>query len=529
MPVPPVITFSKLSFTWPDGAAVLADLDGVFGVGRTGLVGNNGAGKSTLLRLIAGQLSPTGGSVHATGPVAYLRQRTTPEPEARLIDLLGFGATFDAITAVEGGSCEPELFDQIGNDWDLCARAVASLAEVGLPTDLTRPAAELSGGESSLAALIGVRLARAPITLLDEPTNNLDRPSRLRVHQLIDSWRGSLVVVSHDAELLEMMDATAELRAGRLTNFGGPYSAWLAALEADQLVAAQTLRTATQQFRAQQRQASAAEVKIAGAKRKGKKDLANRRILKVVANDRRNSAERSAGTIRARQQARLEQARAAVEAAEQSLRQDERIRVDLPPLQVPAGRRLAVLRGSDGREFVLQGADRVGLTGVNGVGKSTLIGQLFNGQRKLGPTAVALSPRLGLLRQADDLDDRAEVLGALHSVASAATETELRNRLARFRLRGEVVRRPIGSLSGGERFRLALAMLLLADPPAELLVLDEPTNGLDAESVTELTDALASYQGALLVVSHESRFLERLQLGQTLELLPDGRLVPLET
>lgn len=519
------ISFSDLSFAWPDGELAIEALTGSIGTTRTGLIGRNGAGKSTLLRLIAGELTPTSGMLKVTGRVSYLPQRPLRPARSRLVDLLGFGREFDAIEAVEAGSVDPELFDLIGSNWDLPARAVAQLAEVGLPGDLARPLAQLSGGEVTLAAVVGIGLTRAPITLMDEPTNNLDRAARRRLYSLIAQWRGALLVVSHDVELLELMETTAELRDGQLRAFGGPYSEWLDAMTAEQAAAEQTLRAAQQQLRVQQRQQRAIEQKLAHSQQQGRKDLANRRYLKVVANDRRNSAERSAGARRGRLQARLDGAREAAEQAEAGIRSDAPIRIDLPELVVPPGRRLATLTGVDERSFVIQGGDRVALIGANGVGKSTLLRQLFGGTRVQGARAQAQSQRLGQLAQVDDLADSSSVLAVLRDTAPASTDAILRNRLARFRLRGATVERPVGSLSGGERFRVALARVLLADPPAELLVFDEPTNGLDTASVDELVAGLAAYRGALLVVSHEPAFLARLDLHLTLELTSTGQLV----
>ena len=128
------------------------------------------------------------------------------------------------------------------------------------------------------------------------------------------------------------------------------------------------------------------------------------------------------------------------------------------------------------------------------------------------------------VRWIDDLDDSRTVLGNLEAVTSHVPPADLRKRLARLLLRGATIDRLVGTLSGGERFRVALALLLFADPPAQLLVLDEPTNNLDIHSVTRLVDALAGYRGALLVVSHDRGFLDRLDLARELELTGDGRM-----
>lgn len=536
MPALNAVVLDDLTFSWPDGTSVLAGLTATFGTGRTGLIGPNGTGKSTLLRLVAGELSPTHGTISVLGDVDYLPQTLTLDADATLADLLGVRAVRDAVRAIEAGDPDPAWFDLVGDDWDVEERSVAALAEVGLPTDLDRRVGALSGGEAVLAAVTGVRLRRSPVALLDEPTNNLDGSARERLYALIRGWRGALIVVSHDLALLELMDATAELREGGLVTYGGPYSEYAVAVAAEQEAARQALRTASQKLQIEKRQRIKEEQKIAHAERQGRKDWANARYTKGAINDRRNSAEKSAGSRRGMLDAKVDAAREAVEKAEARVRDDERIRLDLPDPGLPAGRRIATLTSADGTDIVIQGPERVALTGPNGIGKTTLLEQLVgarpagkgDGSHYLPPSradAVAHTARIGYLPQRlDGLDEDAGVLDNVQVAAPGVPPGVLRGRLARFLLRGDAVYRPVRSLSGGERFRVALARVLLADPPPELLVLDEPTNNLDLTSVEQLVDALSAYRGALLVVSHDRAFLDRIGLDAEFVLDETGGL-----
>jgi ATPase subunit of ABC transporter with duplicated ATPase domains len=365
-----------------------------------------------------------------------------------------------------------------------------------------------------LAAVAGVRLRGADIALLDEPTNNLDLASRERLYEVVRGWRGALVVVSHDLALLDLLDSTAELRDGGLTTFGGPYSAYRAWVEAQQQAARQALRTAEQVLTRERQERIKAEERFAHSERQGRKDRVNRKFVAMAANDRRNAAERSQGARRSAADAKVAAAREAVASAELVVRDDDRIRVDLPDPQVPRGRHMAQLPSTDGRDHVIRGPERVALVGPNGVGKTTLLEALL-------PT---LRVRVGYLPQRIVLDDEATVLDLLRGAAPHVPPAELRNRLARLLVRGDMVARRVRALSGGERFRVALAQLLLADPPPELIVLDEPTNDLDLASVEQLVAALAAYRGALLVVSHDRGFLRQLQLDAVLRLDPAGVL-----
>ncbi|MFJ6550508.1 ABC-F family ATP-binding cassette domain-containing protein [Microbacterium sp. NPDC091676] len=528
------VVLDRLSFTWPDGTVALDGVSGAFGAGRTGLVGRNGAGKSTLLRLIAGELAPTSGTLSASGEVAFLPQQLTLDVDRRVSDLLGVTAALDAVRAITAGDVDPAHFDAVGDDWDIEARAEASLAEAGLaPAFLDRTVGELSGGEAVLVAIAGIRLRRAPITLLDEPTNNLDRDARAALAAMVQSWKGTLIVVSHDLALLELMDDTAELYGRNLSVFGGPYSEWRAWLDAEQDAAKQAEVAAAQVLRKEKRQRIEAEVKLAHRARTAKKAEVEKRVPKIVAHGRKMAAEVSAGRLRTEVGAKEDAARAAHDAAGRRVRSDASMKIELPDPDVSRSRRIAEL-GDPERSWVIQGPERVALIGRNGAGKTTLLERLVSGvapdsgheaRERPELRVEALTDRIGYLPQrVDGLDEGLSVFANVAAAAPQVPEKELRNRLARFLIRGGTTDRPVSALSGGERFRVALARLLLTDPAPHLVVLDEPTNNLDLDTVDQLVEALRAYRGAVLVVSHDDAFLARLDLDLTLEIDADGGL-----
>ncbi|MFJ6429337.1 ABC-F family ATP-binding cassette domain-containing protein [Microbacterium maritypicum] len=546
------VILDRLTFTWPDGSVALDGVSGAFGSGRTGLVGRNGAGKSTLLRLMAGELAPTSGVVTASGEVAYLPQQLTLDVDRRVAELLGVSEALDAVRAISAGDVDPAHFDAVGDDWDIEARAEASLAEAGLPPDfLDRRVGELSGGEAVLVAIAGIRLRRAPITLLDEPTNNLDRDARAKLAAMVRAWKGTLIVVSHDLSLLELMDDTAELYAQTLSVFGGPYSEWRAWLDAEQDAAKQAEVTAAQVLRKEKRQRIEAEVKLAHRARTAKKAEIEKRVPKIVAHGRKMAAEVSAGRLRTEVGAKEDAARSVLDEAGRRVRSDSSMKIELPDPQVSRSRRIATV-GDHERAWVIQGPERVALIGRNGAGKTTLLERLVatgvhssGAMAPVGPqgregsgseTEVLSSVRPALHAEAhtdligylpqrvDGLDEERSVFENIATAAPHVPEKELRNRLARFLIRGATAERPVAALSGGERFRVALAKLLLADPAPHLVVLDEPTNNLDLDTVDQLVDALRAYRGAVLIVSHDDVFLRRLDLDLTLEIDAEGAL-----
>lgn len=532
------VAFDGLTHTWPDGTVALDQLTGAIGPGRTGLVGRNGSGKTTLLRLLAGDLHPTSGHVTTSGEVAYLPQRLTLDTGRRVAELLGVAVPLDAVRAIAAGDVDPAHFDAVGDDWDIEARAEAALAEAGLdPSFLDRTVGELSGGEAVLVAVAGIRLRRAPITLLDEPTNNLDRGARAHLADMVRAWKGVLIVVSHDISLLELMDATAELYQNRLTVFGGPYSQWRAWLDAEQAAAEQAERDAKQALKREKRQRIEAELKLATRAQTARKAELEKRVPKIIAGGRKSAAQVSAGRLRTEMAGKEDAARQALDDAGHRVRDDETMKIELPDPHVPASRRIATL-GDGERSWVIQGPERVALIGANGAGKTTLLRRLMasavhnSGETgRIGPDSAVPDgfgqifrscelhvDRIGHLSQrVDGLDDRASVIANVAASAPHVPDKQLRNRLARFLIRGAAVDRPVAALSGGERFRVALATLLLADPAPQLVVLDEPTNNLDLDTVEQLVRALRTYRGAVLVVSHDNAFLARLDIDLTLE------------
>ena len=522
----PSVVLDDVTFTWPDGTTALSGVSGAFDSRRTGLVGRNGSGKSTLLKLIAGELAPERGRVSTMTDAAYLPQRLTLDVDRPVAELLGVASTLTALRAIEAGDTDPRHFDAVGADWDIEARAHAALAEAGLaPGMLDRRVGELSGGEAMLTAIAGIRLRGAPLTLLDEPTNNLDRDARTRLSAMVRAWRGTLLVVSHDTALLELMDDTAELYASELSVFGGPYSQWRAWLDAEQGAARNAERAAAKSLSLEKRQRIEAETKLAKRAAMGRKAQYEKRVPPIVAGNLARAAQVSAGKLRTEKADREASARATLDAAERRVRDDDTLHIALPDPDVPTGRRIATIRDEQ-RSWIVQGPERVALIGPNGSGKTTLLERLVAGGRTPGSAdAVAHTDRIGYLPQrVDGLDEGDSALSAVVAAAPGIPPSELRNGLARFLIRGDAAIRPVATLSGGERFRVALARLLLADPPPQLLVLDEPTNNLDLDTVDRLVEALSAYRGAVLVVSHDDAFLDRLGLGLVLELGKDGTL-----
>ncbi|MEV7690956.1 ABC-F family ATP-binding cassette domain-containing protein [Streptomyces bungoensis] len=525
------LTCTSLSFAWPDGTPVFDGLDIAFGPGRTGLVGVNGSGKSTLLKLLAGELAPAGGTVRATGEIGLLPQNVTLDTALRVDEALGIAARRAALHAIEAGDVSEEHFETVGDDWDVEERALVTLGELGLGhLGLDRTAGELSGGESVLLRLAALLLRRPDVLLLDEPTNNLDLYARRRLHAAVASWPGVLVVVSHDRELLDLVDQIADLRAGQVTWYGGNFSAYEEALAVEQEAAERMVRVAEADVRKQKRELADAQVKLARRKQYGQKLGESGSLPRILVGARKRAAQESAGKHRVLHEERLAEARERLDEAALAVRDDDEIRVDMPYTAVPPGRQVLTLenlRTAHGARVPgildLRGPERIALVGRNGAGKTTLLRTIAGELAPVSGEARAHVPLRFLPQRLDVLDEELTVAENVARFAPGATNNRIRARLARFLFRGARADQKAGTLSGGERFRAALAALMLAEPAPQLLLLDEPTNNLDMASVRQLTSALESYQGALLVAAHDLPFLGSVGITRWL-LMEDGQV-----
>ncbi|WP_193048186.1 ABC-F family ATP-binding cassette domain-containing protein [Mycolicibacterium baixiangningiae] len=532
------IVCSSLSFAWPDETVVFADLTASFGAGRTGLVAPNGAGKSTLLRLIAGQLQPSSGSVTVAGTLGYLPQTLPLAAHLTVADVLGVAPVIEALNALAAGDVGDAVFTAIGDDWDIEDRARAELDRLGLGhVGLDRRLETLSGGEVVSLGLAAQLLTRPDVLLLDEPTNNLDADARHALYAALDEYPGTLLLVSHDRALLDRTDRIAELYRGDIVFYGGNFTAYRDMVDQAQHAAESEMRNAEQQFKREKRQMQEARERAARRSNTAARNLSDAGLPKIIAGARKRRAQESAGKADDVHAKRVDEARARVDGAERSLRDDDAIVLELPETGVPAGRTLFAGKGlrlrrggrelfaDNGIDLVIRGPERIALTGPNGAGKSTLLRVIAGTIAPEAGSAQRADGRIAYISQRLDLlDDDLSVADNLARFAPEMTVTRSRHLLAQFLFRGDRIHLPVAALSGGERLRATLACVLYGEPAPQLLLLDEPTNNLDLVSVGQLESALNAYQGAFVVVSHDERFLTQIDVHRRLR-LADGVLV----
>ena len=526
--MPALITLDAVSYRAPDGRELIENLTLAFGRERTGLVGRNGVGKTSLLRLILGDLAPTHGTVSVAGRVAHLNQMPLLAGGAQISDVIGARDGLDRLARLERG--EGAEGDLEAADWLLPQRIQEALETTGLGgLDLTRPGASLSGGEATRAALAAMLIGRPDVLLLDEPTNNLDTAGRAAIVELLAGWKGGAIVISHDRALLRQMDRVVELTGLGANVYGGNYDLYAERKAAEEVAAVRTLDAAEQALgKVKQEIQSAREQKFRRDAR-GRREAAKGGQPRIVVGAMKRKAEDTGGKLtRLAERLRVEAERDLAD-ADARVERFRRLAFELPPSGLPAGRQVLTFDGVsfawpngrrvlDGLSFRMVGPERLAVTGPNGSGKTTLLAlaigtiQPDSGRIIRGVAAEVLDQRVSLLADDEMLVENFRRLNP------AASDNDAHAALARFLFRNVTALKRAGDLSGGERLRAGLACVLMRPRPPQLIVLDEPTNHLDLDSIAAVEAALAAYDGALLVVSHDRDFLSAAGIERELRL-----------
>ncbi len=490
---------------------------------KIGLIGPNGAGKSSLFKLIIGEHSPEKGGavIKARGvTVGYLPQHPEFEPEKtalalalegnpriaeietelqRVEEKLGTPDVYNNARALERALDAQhkllEEYESLGG-MNYASRVREILRGLGLPeTDFEKPIRVLSGGQKKLIGLARLMLARPSVLLLDEPDNHLDMPGKAYLEKLINEYPGAVVIISHDRYILDAVAThIAEIEDGRITTFPGNYTEYI--LDKEERLARQE-----ELYKVQQREIGRLEMAIKRFAMWGKV-YDNEKFAKKAKTMQKRLDKMDKMEKPVLERRKMDFVMNGWRGSNQVL---ELVNVSkcFPASAVTQDRIIL-----DNINFLIRHGERVGLIGSNGAGKSVLLRLILgreqptNGEIKIGP-----SVKVGYYAQEHDTLDFNQTLIDAVRLAGSMSESNAVSFLIRYLFPYQQATQQIGSLSGGERSRLQLALLVLSG--ANFLLLDEPTNNLDIASAEVLENALNDFNGTVLVISHDRYFLDR--------------------
>ncbi|WP_458351866.1 ABC-F family ATP-binding cassette domain-containing protein [Rugamonas violacea] len=482
--------------------------------------------------MLAGRLRPQSGSVALSASICYCPQDQQGFEAATVAGVLGLADKIAALRRIAGGGLAQADFDLLNDDWDVERNLRLRLEQYDLAQlEMERPFAALSAGQKTRLLLVRAILSQADFLLFDEPTNNLDIHARRSLYDFVANAEMGLLMVSHDRTLLRQCDEIIELSSMGVNVYGGNFDAFAEQKRLKDNAVERQYEDAKQDCKKAQRAAQQAQEAFDKKSSVGRKLFLDGHIDRISANAKRGRAEKTIGRMSNLEERMLASAGNRLDNAKQMREVKEAIRVVLPKTSVPNGKVVLTVEALgyrhpgaeralfDGLDLTMVGPERVALIGRNGVGKSTLLKLIC---AELTPTrgtaSIGVAQWNYLSQDIGMLWPQQSVLENFQRINADLSHHDCHHALAQLKFRNKDAQKLAGQLSGGERIRAGLACVLMSSTPPQLLLLDEPSNHLDLASLVALEDILNQYQGALLLVSHDASFLERVKVGRHVSL-----------
>lgn len=526
----PSILINQITYTIPNVKPLFQQLSLSFAENKTGIVGKNGTGKSTLLKLIIGELTPDQGSIKTSGNLAYCPQDLNLLANNTLAQTLGVEDKINAFFRIIDGSTDENDYVILGDDWHIQEKIHQQLNTFGLAyLKLDQTIATLSGGERTRLMLAKAFFAAPDFIIFDEPTNNLDLVSRQFLYQAISAWEKGIIVVSHDRQLLNLMDQIIELTSLGVDCYGGNYDHYSEQKKLNQAAIDQDILDAQKSLALTKQSIQSSFEKHEQKQSKGRQLFLTGKIDRITANSKKGRSEKTEGKNARKADSMANSAEEKLSQAKSKMEITYIIDVSLPKTRVAKDKILINLedlsfsfaKGSrpiiDNFNCKIVGPERIALSGPNGSGKTTLV-KLIQGilQPTKGLIERGTSYISYLDQHADALDPEASIIDNFKRINPNISDNDARHNLAKFLFRNVAASKLVKHLSGGEKLRALLACILMSEHPPQLLILDEPTNHLDFDSITSIETALTQYKGGLIVISHDQVFLENIGVAKTI-------------
>lgn len=517
------ISLYNLSFQFNGGAVIFDRLSHRFLPGMHGIVGDNGSGKSALAGLVYGRYLPSSGTIIRPDSIGFLGQHHHLT-QGTVAEFLGKQSALLSVRRVLSGDYHPQDLLLAEDNWQLEQQLNQSLLLAGIKTDLLQPVASLSGGEQTRLALFNLFQQSYDWLVLDEPGNHLDLTGQSWLRQKIANYRGSMLLISHHRNLLEVMPQIHQLSQKQLKVYGGNFSFYHHQQQEEQKALVRQIthqKGALNQIKAEQQKSIERAEKRA---KSGKKLRRSGSQSKLLLDKMKNAAESRGSMSIRRNERKSEQLQAEICHGQKLLTVPKKLAMDIDTQKrkssVAIRLNQLVLPFGDNHPITLNlhYGQRVWIKGDNGSGKSTLM-KILSGELTALSGEVCLNGKVAYLDQHQSLlNNNGSAMNNLKSFAPGMTDCDYRTRLANIGFRGDYALKPVSSLSGGERVRLALLAVTTGNHPASILLLDESDNHLDLHAKQMLEQAIAEYRATLLVISHDISFIEQIDMTSELEL-----------
>ena len=537
------ISIQQISYIHPDKEVLFSDLNFAISKGqKLGLIGNNGCGKSTLLQIIAGQLSPSSGVIVRPDDLYYIPQHFGQYDSLTIAQALQIERKQQALHAILAGDVSNENFTILNDDWNIEERSIAALDLWGLGQfTLSYPMNLLSGGEKTRVFLAGMDIHHPSVILMDEPTNHLDSSGRQRLYDWVEKYRSTLLVVSHDRTLLNLLPEICELEKHQINYYGGNYEFYKEQKTLMQEALQQRIEEKEKALRIARKVARETVERRDKQNVRGEKSNIKKGVPRIVLNALQGKSEKSTSKLTGVHQEKAEKLTNERNQLRGSLSPTAALKTDFNSSSLHTGKILVTAKeinfsyhsnsvNNDIQEnsiskqqlwqapvsFQLKSGDRLRIEGANGSGKTTLL-KLITGQ---------LQPQEGTLTRTDFsyvylnqeysiIDDRNSILEQAYAFNSRnLPEHEIKIILNRYLFPASEWDKSCRKLSGGEKMRLAFCCLMISNNTPDMFILDEPTNNLDIQSIEIITATIKNYAGTVIAISHDNYFIQEIGVEQ---------------
>jgi ATPase subunit of ABC transporter with duplicated ATPase domains len=528
-----MLIFQNISYKQPNHILLFENINLTVNKNdKIALIGNNGTGKSTLLKLAAKEFQPFDGQIIVTTEPYLVPQIFGQYNHLTIGQALKIDNKLNALQEILKGNVNEENYTILDDDWTIEERCLEALNHWQLHNlDLKQKMETLSGGQKTKVFLAGIAIHQPDLVLLDEPSNHLDVGGRQLLCEFIQSTNKTLVVVSHDRKLLNLLDKVAELSKRGVTIYGGNYDFYIEQKQVENNALNQDLLNKERALRKAKEKEQETLERQQKLNNRGKSKQEKAGVARIMLNTLRNSAENSTSKLKGVHAEKIVGIKEELKELRSILPNIDKMKFGFDHSALHKGKILFKANEinynyghnhlwKNDLSFQISSGERFSLKGLNGSGKTTLI-KIILGQ--LEPTAgtayradynaVVIDQEYSLIENHLKVIEQAEQFNV-----SALQEHEIKIRLNRFLFTKDDWDKPCNSLSGGEKMRLILCCLTIGNQSPDIIILDEPTNNLDIQNIEILTAAINEYQGTLIVVSHDETFLEQTKIEHTIQL-----------